>query len=117
MHPRFVITKKEDRYSFELLDSTDNVILRSNFFTTKADCFHEIGQVKANSLSTSHFEKRKEPSGQFHFVLKNKYDGIIGHSRLFWSPSSRDYAMMTVRREAADANIEEKLWVLENFKE
>ena len=117
MHPRFVTTKKGDYYSFELVDTDGEAILRSNFFRSKSDCTNEIAQVKSSVLSAVHFEKRKELSGQFSFVLKNKHHAVIGHSRPFWSPSSRDYAMMTVRREASDALVEEKFRVLEDFKE
>jgi len=112
MHPHFVTTKKGDIYSFELINSDGEVLLRSNLFRTKSECYDEITQVKSSVASSTHFEKRKESSGQFTFVLKNKYQEIIGHSNPFWSSSSRDYAMMTVRREASDANIEEQSHVL-----
>lgn len=117
MHPLFVIKKTEDQYCFELVDAGGEVLLSANNLRSRADCHQGIAQVRSSVLFAVHFEKRKELSGQYSFVLRNKAGDILAQSRSFWSPSSRDFAMVTVRREAADASIEEQFQLIEDIKE
>ncbi len=53
-------------------------------------------------------KKRHTSNGQHYFIIKDANAEILATSELYWSPSSRDYAIMIIKREAPDALIEEQ---------
>src|SRR5688500_8367619 len=92
-------------YNFSMFSSSGDKILQSEVFTTAAQCAAAMRFLIEQCDYMKHYEKRVSANGQFYFVVKNAREKIIATSELYWSSSSRDYAMISVKREAPYALI------------
>lgn len=95
---RFVIRQHETgKYHFELVYGDDNVILKSDGYSTKAHCENGVESVKRYCEDEARYDKRRE-NGQYVFALKSKNGHVIGHSSGFANPQLRDQGMAEVQK-------------------
>lgn len=106
MPARLVIVKNTRTFHFEMYSVTDERILRSVDFATDESCKEALSQLKESAGHAECYIKKTNHSGQHYFVIMNDKKEILASSDLYWSPSSRDYSLMIVRRELSDALID-----------
>lgn len=95
---RFVIRQqKTGKYHFELVHGEDEVILKSDGYTTKAHCENGVESVKRYCEDESRYDKRGK-NGLYMFALKSKNGHVIGQSTLFPNPELRDQSMAEIQR-------------------
>ena len=104
--PKFTIVRTGNGHSYLLKDEQSNVIMSGNLWRSLSMCMQEINEVKKLAGHGGIFLKLKCNDGQHSFLLANKRKESIGHGASWWSAGGRDYAIMTVRREASAALIE-----------
>lgn len=105
---KFVIsTRKNGEFQFNLKAGNGQTILASEGYSTKAACENGIESVRKNAQDDSKFEKLESKSGQPYFNLKAGNGQIIGNSEMYESASARDNGIESVKKNAADATVEE----------
>lgn len=102
VNPVIVISYKFGQYNFEMQASSGNMVLTSGPYRSVSACNSAIKSLKLHSRNSDRFEKLTNAKGQFYFVVKDTNNNIIATSELFWSASSRDYAIILVKREVSD---------------
>lgn len=107
--PKFVIKKSvNDQFYFNLWSAGEEIILKSEMYTTKQNCKNGIESVKSNSSEDKNFEKKTSENSKYFFVLKSSSNGqTIGMSNLYASSSDRDNAIKEVKRDAPIAETED----------
>lgn len=108
---RFVITKKTDgRFQFDFRDMQDRTILYSGSYTRKTMCIKGIYSVKRNSKDKTKFKKKTISSdNKFYFNLKSFNGKIIAISELFEEKELRDLYIASIKNNAENAIIEERV--------
>lgn len=105
---KFVIsTRKNGEFQFNLKAGNGQTILDSEGYSTKAACENGIESVRKNAQDDSKFEKLESKSGQPYFNLKAGNGQVIGSSEMYESVSARDNGIESVKKNAADATVEE----------
>ncbi len=100
---RFMLTKKNDQWHFNLQAGNYEPILQSEMYETKAAAQNGIESVKKNAARDEAFESKEAKNGQFHFVLKATNGQVIGQSELYKSESSCHGGIESVKKNAAGA--------------
>jgi uncharacterized protein YegP (UPF0339 family) len=97
-------TKAED-YSYELKAKNGQVILSGGDYVTESAIKNTIESVKRNSQKEESFERKVNNFGKPYFVLKARNGQIVGVSGLYLSEASRDNGILSVMKNAPDAEI------------
>ncbi len=106
---KFVISRrKNEEFQFNLKAGNGQVILTSEGYTTKANCFKGIESVKKNSQDDSKYDKKTSSNGKEYFNLKATNGQIIGTSEMYESAASRDNGIASVKSNAPDAAVEDQ---------
>ena len=103
MPARIIIHNKNGIYSFELIGSSGEILLQGNTGPSRLECAAAIRSLQVCSQLSERYEKIDLPIGQYYFVVKDRDDNILATSHKFWSMFSRNYALVSVRRECEDA--------------
>lgn len=103
---KFEITKrKNNEFQFNLKAANGQIILSSEGYTTKAACTKGIESVKANSQHDERFQRLEAKNGKPYFNLTATNGQIIGKSEMYESTSSRDNGIVSVKKNAPEAEI------------
>lgn len=109
---KFEIFKdKAGKFRFRLKSANGAVILASEAYETKAGAKAGIDAVKINAVNENQFEKKDSTNGKFYFVLKANNNEVIGVSELYASRAGREGGIISIKQNAADAEIQELLEV------
>jgi uncharacterized protein YegP (UPF0339 family) len=104
---KFIITKREDgEFYFNLKAGNGLVILTSEGYSSKDECFNGIESAKRNSMDESKFEKLFQ-NGKFYYNLRATNGQIIGSSQMYETENSVKNGIISVKMNAPDADIEE----------
>jgi uncharacterized protein YegP (UPF0339 family) len=101
----FEIKGEEGVYYAVLKASNGQVILETHLHTTVAACENNISSIKKNSFYDDKFESRDTKNGNYCFLLKAQNGQMIGYSQEYSSKSGRDNGILSVKKNAPDANI------------
>jgi uncharacterized protein YegP (UPF0339 family) len=105
---KFVVkTRTNGEYQFNLKAGNGQDILASEGYTTKAACLNGIESVKKNSQEDARFERKTSANGKWFFNLKATNGQVIGTSEMYESEASRDNGIESVKKNAADASVED----------
>lgn len=107
MPAAFSLHKNSGGYYYELTSSVAEKMLTSVKYPSSSLCRSAIKRLQDSCRYAHHFEKKTDSDGQHYFVVKDKDGGLLATSECFWSASSRDYAIMTVKRECENARVRE----------
>lgn len=102
-----IYTDKAWESRFRLKAGNGEIILASEWYSSKAGCENGIASVIKNWSDESNFEKTTTPSWKFRFNLKAWNGQIIGTSQNYSSESWRDNWIGSVWRSSQDAKIVE----------
>lgn len=106
----FLVSKrKNDEFQFVLKAGNGQVILASEGYTTKAACENGIASVRKNSQVEARFDKLEAKNGKLYFNLKATNGQIIGNSEMYESIAARDNGIVSVMKNAPDADVKEDL--------
>jgi uncharacterized protein YegP (UPF0339 family) len=108
MPGRFEIQESNGIYTFELITPGSEKILHSEEYYTAASCVEAILTLQENAAFDPQYERRTTQNEQYYFVISREDGRTIATSALYWTPDSRDYAILTVKRECACAVIVEQ---------
>lgn len=101
----FEINKdKAEQFRFNLMAGNGEIILRSEGYTTKANCKKGIEAVKVNAPFDYQYE-RKDDEQNFRFNLKSTNGEVIGVSESYQSLSGRENGIESVKTNAPEAMV------------
>ena len=86
-----------DEYYFNLVSDQEDLILRSESYSTKSACLHGIESVQSNADDEDRYERMVAEDGQFYFNLKGKNGEIIGNSNLYDTETLGDQAIENLK--------------------
>ena len=96
-----------DQFRFVLKAGNGEIILTSEFYTTKAAAENGIASVRTNSPLDERYEKKTATNGKFHFNLKAGNHQVIGSSQLYASEASRDKGIASVKTNGASETVKD----------
>lgn len=103
---KFEIKKRKNaEFQFNLKASNGEIILTSEGYKSKDSCKNGIDSVKKNGIADSKFVKLVAKNGKFYFNLKAGNGKIVGVSEMYESEKSRDGGIVSVKKNAADAQV------------
>lgn len=97
---------KASEFRFRLKASNGQIILASEWYTTKANCENGISSVKENSQNRERFEIKEVPTG-IKFSLKASNGQIIGQSEVYTTKAAMENWIDSVMKNAPEAEIVE----------
>ena len=100
------LTGNDGQFYFNLLASNGRTILSSGGYTTDTERNNGIHIVQDHAFTELLFEKKVSRIGEYYFVLKNLDGEIIGSSQMYISEAARDNAIVAVKNNARDAEVE-----------
>ena len=98
---------KKNEFRFRLKADNGQTILSSEGYSSKASCLNGIESVKKNAGDPKRFVKSTTPANQFRFSITAANSQVIGVSQNYQSESGRDNGIESVRKNAANADIQE----------
>lgn len=101
----FEITQATNQeYYFRLRATGDNqIILRSEGYTTKAGCKKGIDSVQLNASSDARYSRLRSVNNKYYFNLKAGNGEIIGTSLMYDSDQEREDVITLVKEQAPTA--------------
>ncbi len=103
MRYQAIRNKKDNFYYFRFLTNDGKLILESQHYKSKEDCFNGIRSVIKNSSDDARYE-RLETNGQYSFILKAANGQEIGKSVSFESKAAAEGAIALFIKEGPKAN-------------
>lgn len=108
MAGKYVISKaKNGKFHFSLKAGNGEVILASQMYEALAGAKNGIESCKENGVKDAQFEKAEAKNGEFYFNLLAGNKQVIGKSEMYKTAASRDKGIESVKRNAADASVED----------
>ncbi len=95
----------DNRFLFNLVAASGEIILTSNRYTTKARARTAIQSARVNALVDVRYDRRLGVDGSPFFVLLDVNHGILGTSAAFASSQTRENVIETVKIATSDAGV------------
>ncbi len=92
-------------FRFRLKAWNGQIILASEWYTTKSACDNGIASIKKNCSDMARYEKKTTDSGKFRFNLKASNGQVIGTSQSYKSESGRNNWIKSVCDNAPEASV------------
>lgn len=107
--PKFIIKKStNDQFYFNLWSKDENIVLKSEMYTSKQNCKNGIESIKNNASPDKNYDRKTSDNSKYFFVLKSQNNGqIIGTSNMYSNSSDRDSAIERVKIDAPIAETED----------
>ena len=107
--PKFIIKKStDDQFYFNLWSKEEDIILKSEMYTTKQNCKNGIESIKTNSPLDKNYDRKSSNNSKYYFVLKSQNNGqVIGTSNLYSNILDRDKAIERTKIDAPSAETED----------
>lgn len=107
-NPKFQVFKStsNNQFYFRLRAKNGEIILSSEGYINKVDCFNGIKSVKANA-SFDHNYRRFGQYVNFYFTLNASNGQVIGKSETYTTAAARDNGIAAVRRDAPTVPVED----------
>ncbi|UCE31078.1 MAG: YegP family protein [Burkholderiales bacterium] len=110
MAGKYVISRTSNgKYHFVLKASNGEVILSSQTYASLDSARNGVESVRRFGVDDARFERANSSRGEPFFRLKANNGQTIGSSEMYSSQSACDNGIDSVRRHAADAELEEQL--------
>jgi len=103
-----VYQDKAGEFRFRLKAGNGENILSSEGYTSKASCLNGVESVQKNAPDDDRYERKETTSGKFMFNLKAGNHQVIGTSQPYTSASGRDNGIESVKKNAADAAVDDQ---------
>lgn len=96
---------QRDEYRFRLKARNGEIILRSEGYTTKANCVKGINSVKTNGTDDHRYDRLIAKDGSPYFNLKAGNGQIIGTSETYSSKGAMENGIASVKGNAPYAEV------------
>ena len=100
-----IVTDKSGMYRFSLKASNNEIILRSESYTTKSACKNGILSVRLNSRNDRQYVRKIASNSEPYFILKANNGEVIGISETYSSNQALEKGIESVKLNAKDAKI------------
>lgn len=105
---KFEIYKdKGGEFRFRLKAANGQNILASEGYKAKPSCTNGIESVRKNSQDDSKYERMESKSGKPYFNLKASNGQVIGTSEMYSSSSAMENGIVSVKKNAPIAEIDD----------
>jgi uncharacterized protein YegP (UPF0339 family) len=109
MAGKFEIYKdKRGEFRFRLKASNGQAILVGEGYKAKPGCKNGIASVQKNAADDARYERKETKSGKHMFNLKAGNNQVIGTSESYESAAARDNGIVSVKKNAPDAKIDDQ---------
>ncbi len=109
MAGKYLISKsKNGKFHWSLKAGNGEIILASQMYEALASAKNGIDSCRENGVKDGQFERAEAKSGEFYFNLLAGNKQVIGKSEMYKTAASRDKGIDSVKRNAADAAVEDK---------
>jgi len=102
-----LFTDKAGEFRFRLKAGNGQIILASEGYKQRASAENGIASVKKNSADDARFDRTETKGGKPRFNLMATNGQVIGTSETYESTSARDNGIESVKKNAADAAVED----------
>lgn len=99
---------KAGEFRFRLKAGNGENILSSEGYKQKSSAMNGIESVKKNAGDDARYERKETSSGKHMFNLKASNGQVIGTSQSYASTSGRDNGIESVKKNAADAKLDDQ---------
>lgn len=105
----FVIKKTEDgEHYFNLKVDNSQIILTSQMYSSKSDCFNGIESLRNNCSDYGRYERKKSVDKKHYFVLKTSDGTIIGNSEMYETNAGMDNGIEEVKNNGRSTKVIEE---------
>ena len=104
MRYRAFRTKKDNQFYFQFMTEGGEEVLKSQAYSSKADCFTGIKSVIANASNPDRYEAITNEDGTFAFILKAGNHQEIARSVSYDSEDAMKKMMALFQKEGPDAS-------------
>jgi len=98
-------TRGDDEHQFSLQTRDGGVLLSSEGYSSKSGRDHGIRSVQENSIYYRRYETRRSKDNRYFFNMKARNGQVIGTSRMYRTPGTRDAAINTIVEGARTAQV------------
>lgn len=81
------------------------MLLNSEGYSSKSGREHGMRSVQENSIDYRRYSKRRSADNRYFFNMKARNGKVIGTSKMYRTPATRDAAIDTIVRDARRAEI------------
>ncbi|MEM9388074.1 MAG: YegP family protein [Pseudomonadota bacterium] len=103
-----LFTDKAGAYRFRLTGEEQQILLKSQGYTSERGARNGIASVRENAMQDERFVPSTASNGMYYFNLKAGNRQIIGTSSHYAEVASRNAAIADVKRWAAQASLAEQ---------
>lgn len=96
---------QRDEFRFRLKARNGEIILRSEGYTTKANCEKGINSVKTNGSDDYRFDRLIAKDGRPYFNLKANNGQVIGTGETYSSKGAMENGIASVKNNAPYAEV------------
>lgn len=96
------------KVGFSLKARNGQTILTGQQYKDKSGAQNGVRSVRDNSGKDDRFERKTAKDGRSYFVLKAGNGQVIGQSQMYRSTRSMEKGIASVKKNAADAAVEDK---------
>lgn len=106
---KFVIIRAtHGEHYFNLKAENSQIILTSQMYSSKPDCFNDIESVKDNCTDDSRYERKKSIDKKHYFVLKTSIGKIIGKSEMYTTKARMENGIESVKKHGINTKVVEE---------
>jgi uncharacterized protein len=106
---KFVINRTANgEFNFNLKADNFQILLTSQIYSSKPDCFNDIESVRTNCTDDSKYERKKTVDNKHYFILKGSKGEIIGKSELFSSLAKMENGIKSVKKDGTNRKVVEE---------
>jgi uncharacterized protein YegP (UPF0339 family) len=106
---KFVINRAANgEFNFNLKADNFQILLTSNIYSSRPDCFNDIESVRINCTDDSRYERKKTVDNKHYFVLTGSNGEIISKSELFSSLARLENAIRSVKKNGTNTKVVEE---------
>ncbi|PCJ63944.1 MAG: hypothetical protein COA58_15040 [Bacteroidetes bacterium] len=101
--PIYTISQEQSKFSLQLFDEKENLILTGKGFTTFKECEKFLATLRVHLCFQTNFSRSKNMNGQYGFEIRTCWDDLIATSSWFADRQEREEAMQQAFSANKDA--------------
>ncbi len=104
----FVIKRTtKGEYYFNLKADNSQIIITSQMYSSKSDCFNDIETVR-NICPYDSYERKQPLNNKYSFVLKTSTGQIIGYSEMYNTKEGMENGIEFVKKNGSNTKVVEE---------
>ncbi|MBK6937521.1 MAG: YegP family protein [Chitinophagaceae bacterium] len=102
-----LVTRKNGRYQFDLVNRNGHSILHKDGYHSKASALNGIASVKKNAENDNNYKRKKTKDAALVFTLAATNGKVIGTSERYENPDVMEKIIMQVKKIAPSSAIDD----------